>query len=84
MTIVLAFLKIQNLYIYIYINIFIIKQSTSHKTKRRNKKQSIHNHSYVAQTNNRRNKHNIQEHVSKQSICCYHSLPHFPSCLYNF
>ena len=38
---------------------FIIKQSPSHKTKRRNKKQGIHNYTYVTQTNNRRSKHNI-------------------------
>ena len=48
---------------------FINKQSPSHKTKRRNKKQGIHNYAYVAQTNNRCSKHNIQEHVSKQYIC---------------
>ena len=52
-------------------HMFIIKQSPSHKTKRRNKKQDIliHNYTYVAQTNNRRSKQYIQEHVSKQYIC---------------
>ena len=51
----------------VFFYIYLLLNNLHHTKQKEETKNKAY--TYVAQTNNRRNKHNIQEHVSKQYIC---------------